>query len=115
ERGDRGANGADRDVEVLADVDQHRPGAEVDDDVRGRAEREGRDDDFVAWPDTERRQRDVEAGRARADGQGVAGAHVGGEVALEAFDLGTGRDPAGAQRVDDFRDLLLANRWQGVG
>jgi hypothetical protein len=42
-------------------------------------------------------------------------AQEGGEVLLEARGLGAGGDPARAQRVDHFGDLLLADLGQREG
>ena len=58
---------------------------------------------------------DVQARRRRGDRHGVAAADVVGERRGEALDLRPGRDPAGAQRVDELADLLFAEGRAGEG
>ena len=54
-----------------ADVGEHGRRAGVEDDVRGRGEGQRRRDHLVARPDAGGEQRQVHAGRAGADRDGV--------------------------------------------
>ena len=99
------------DVErVGADVDHHRPRADVLDDVRGRAEGHRRHDHLVAGTDAERRQRDVQAGRARVQRHQRRRAEILLQLALEAPRLWTLRDPIAAQRIEDLFTLGVTER-----
>ena len=61
-------------------------------------------------PDAERDEREVHRGRARGDGEHVLRPDVLGEAPLELLGARAGRQPAGADRVGDGGDLLVADR-----
>ena len=102
------------DIQIVADIDQYWLGAKLHDHVCGRAERRRRNDDLVAGADTQSVQRDVQTGGARIDGYRMCRFGVVGKVGLEPLHLRSHGDPAGAQGVDDFRNLLLADRRQRI-
>ena len=99
------------DVEVaLADVAEDRRGTAVLDHVRGRGPRDRARDHLVAGTDADREQRQVERRGAGGDGEHVLGLEVCGHALLEQRGPRAGRQPAGAQRLDDRGDLLLPDR-----
>jgi hypothetical protein len=78
------------------------------DGVRARGEGERRDEHLVAPPHAGEPEAKEQTGRG-----GREAAHPGGrqallESGLERADLGPRDEPAGAKRVDDLGDLLLA-------
>ena len=99
------------DVEVaLAHVDEDGRRAGVDDHVRGRGPRDRRRDHLVAGLDPERDEREVHRRRAGGDGEHVLRLEVLGHPLLEQRRPRAGRQPAGAERLGDRLDLLLADR-----
>ena len=77
----------------------------------------GGGDDLVAGANAERFERQVQARGGGIDRHRVQRrvAEESGEIVFETLGLRPGRDPAGAQRVDDLVDLLLADLGQGEG
>ena len=105
------ATSAGIDVQVvLAHVDEDGRRAGVDDHVRGRRPGDRRRDHLVAGPDAERDEREVQRGRARGDREHVLRLEVLGHPLLEQRGARPGRQPAGAERLGDGGDLLLADR-----
>lgn len=104
-----------QDVQVVADIHQHRAGAQVDDDVGGGAKGHGGEDDVATGADPQGGEGDVQPGGAGIDGDGVAGVQVSGDVGLETLDLGAGGDPAGAEGIGDFGDLVFVDGGLGEG
>ena len=98
---------------IWLDIHQHWPRTHMLDHVHGRGERHGRGDDFVAWSDAGGHERGVQGGGARADRQRAGGLQIGGEIGFECPSLGSGRDPARAQRIHDLGDLFFADGWRG--
>ncbi len=108
---DGGCDGRRVDVQVaLADVDEDRRRARVDDHVRGRRPGDRGRDHLVAGTDAERDEREVHRGGARRDGEHVLRLEVLGHPLLEQRRPRPGRQPARAERVGDGLDLLLADR-----
>ena len=93
------------------DVDEHRPQARERDDVRGRREGVGGDDDLVARLEPEREHGEVERRGAGGDGERVARPAGGGELPLELGDERAHRELAALEHLGDERDVLAA----GVG
>ena len=91
------ARRGDIDVQIVADVDQHRLRTELDDDVGRRAEGRRGHDDLVAGTDTQRVQGNLEPGGAGIHGDRLRRSDVLGEIGLEALDLRPHGDPAGSQ------------------
>ena len=99
------------DVEVgVAHVGEDRGRARVDDHVRGRGPRDRARDHLVARLDADGEEREMERGGAGGDGEHVLGLDELGEAPLELGRLRPGGQPAGAQRLRDRGDLLLADR-----
>ena len=99
------------DVEVaVADVDEDRRRAGVDDDVRGRGPGDRGRDHLVAGADAERDEREVHRRRPGGDARGRARPRSTRQRAARARGARPGRQPAGAQRLGDGGDLLLADR-----
>ena len=94
---------------TLDDVGEHRRGAGVRDGVDGRHEGHRRHDDLVARPEARRGADQVQAGRAVGDGERVARADVGGELALERLGLRAHAEPARAVDVGDDGDVVLGH------
>jgi len=92
------------------DIDEHRTRAEVAENFGGRGEREWRRDNFVAGADAERPQRKMQRPSAMRQCERVFSADVLGEFSLEALGLGAGRDPSGAQRVENLALLVGSDR-----
>ena len=109
--GHRRRDGRRVDVEVaLAHVDEDGRRAGVDDHVRGRRPGDRRRDHLVAGLDPERDERQVHRRRAGRDREHVLRLEVLGHPLLEQRRLRAGRQPAGAERLGDGLDLLLADR-----
>ena len=87
------------------DISKDRRRADVHDRVRGCTECQRGRDHLVAGRDAGCDQGQVEGRRAGAQGQGVGGAGIGGEVALELFDPRSGRQPARFERRADLLEL----------
>ncbi len=92
------------------DVDEDWAGAEVAENFRGRGEGERGGDDFVAGTDAERPQRQMKRAGAVRQRERMFGADVFGELGLETFGLGAGRDPSGAECVENLALFLGSNR-----
>ena len=92
------------------DVAEDGPRAGADDDVGGSGPGQRRRDHLVAFPlaDAERTQRQVHRGRAGGDRERHRGLGVERELALEAARERPGRQPAGLERAQHVRALLLA-------
>ena len=88
------------------DVDEHRPRAQVAEHLRRRGESERRGDNLVARTDAERPQRQMQRAGAMRKRERMLGAHVLGEFVLEAFGLGAGGDPSGAQCLEHLALLV---------
>jgi hypothetical protein len=106
----RGVISRSRVATSSAAIGEHRPGAEVRDDLARRGERVGGHDHLVAGLEADRFERQMERRRARVDGDRVPGAHVRRERRLELAHHRARREPAGSQRADDLRDLGLTDR-----
>ncbi len=97
------------------DVHQHPRRAQVAHHFSGGGEGVCRRDHLVAGADTQRLQRQVQAGGGGVDGDAFDlwfGEELG-KCRLEFLRLRAGRNPAGAQRFDDLGDFFLANFRQG--
>ena len=81
-------------------IDQHRRRAGIADGRDRRDEGHGGRDHLVAWPDTEREQREMQRGGAGIQRHGFPGAGKGGEGLLEGIDLRTGDVGAARQRLE---------------
>src|ERR1700682_3042014 len=92
------------------DVDEHRPRAEVAENLRGRGKCERGGDNFVAGTDAECPQRQVKRAGAVRYRERMFGAHVLGEFFFEALGLGPGRDPSGAKRLEHLALFLWSYR-----
>src|SRR6202035_2231693 len=90
------------------DVDEHRTRAQVAENLGGRGESIRRGDNLVAGSDAERPQREVQRSGAMRKGDRVLGADILGEFAFEAFGLGAGGNPSGAQGVE-YLALLVGS------
>ena len=109
--GDGGFDQLRIDVQVaLADVDEDGRRARVDDHVRGRRPGDRRGDHLIALPDPERDERQVHRRGAGRDREHVLHVQVLGHPLLEQGRTRAGGQPAGAERVGDGLDLLLADR-----
>jgi hypothetical protein len=108
--GDRFADALGVDVEVVRPhVDEDGPRAAVLDDVRGRRPGDRRRHDLVAGPDPEGDQGEVHRRRPGGEGDDVLGLEVLGHPLLQQGGARSGRQPAGADRLGDGLDLLLAD------
>ena len=96
-------------VVVEADVGEDGLRALEEDRVDGGAEGERRRDHLVALADAGGHEHEMQARRAGADGDGVLAADVVAEALLEEARLRAGRQPAGADGIDDLRDLLFGD------
>ena len=86
---ERGLHGLGRDAERFeVDVAEHRRGARRRDRLGTRVERERRHDDFVAWSDPHRAQRDRQRVRAVGDADCMLHPAVGGELRSNAVTSG---------------------------
>ena len=83
------------------DVDEHRRRAGVADRRHRRHEGERNGDHFVAGADAGRQQRQMERAGAGVDGDGVLGAAVGGEIALEGGDILAEHELRAVQHAED--------------
>ncbi len=92
------------------DVDEHRPRAQVAENLGGRGEGERRRDNLVTGPDAQRPQREMKRAGAMRQRERVLRADVLREFALEALGLGAGGDPSGAQRVENLALLVGSDR-----
>ncbi len=98
------------DVQVrVADVGEDGRGAAVDDHVRRRGPRDRARDHLVPRSDLERDEGEVQRGGPRRDGEDVLRLEVVREPLFELRRLRAGRQPAGADRLGDGGDLLLAD------
>jgi hypothetical protein len=97
------------------DVDEHRPGALVEDHVRRGHERERRRDHLVAIADADRADRQVEPGGPAGDGTGMRYAQAGGKRLLELAQPRAERQAARTQRLEHPRLLGLAQLGAGEG
>ena len=70
------------------DVDEHRGGADQDDDLGGGDEGEGGGDDLVAGTDPKGHQADEQGLGAAGDGDAVLGAGIGGQALFQFPHLG---------------------------
>ena len=91
------------------DVDEHRPGAAVQDRLRGGGERVGRDDDLVARSDAQALEREVERGGRAFTATACRAPDVRRERLLERGGPGAGGQPAGVEDLEDGGALLLAD------
>ena len=87
------------------DVRENRRCALVKNGVGGGDEREGRENHLVAFTDSQGRQTEVQAGRARGQGHAVRHADEAGDGFLELLELGAEADPRGVQHRDDGFDI----------
>ena len=92
------------------DVAEDRLRAGLDDHVRGRRPGQRGRQHLVAGADPERDERQVHRGRAGRDRERMLDAAVGGELLLELRRERSGREPAGLERVQHVRALLVAER-----
>ena len=95
---------------IRLDVNQHRPGAHVLDDVDGCGEGQRGRDHLVARTDAAHHERRVKRGGTRVEREGSSRRDHGGEFGLETGHLGSGRDPIGAQRIDHLGDFFFADQ-----
>jgi len=96
---------------VRVDVGENRRRAGVGDGVGGRDEGQIGNNHFVAWAQSQRGEREMQAGRAVADRERIFGAAIAGEIRLELIDiLPDRRYPSGVQRIEN--ELLLARSDQ---
>jgi hypothetical protein len=105
-RGDRAR------VEVEAgriDVGEHGSCAGMHDAIGRGTEGQRRRDDLIARTDAGCQQRQVEAGRARIDGNGVLGAEAPRKRLFEALDPAPGRQPSGLNGRNDLGNLRVAD------
>ena len=112
-RRDGGLDGGGIEAErVGVDVAEDRPGARAHDHVGGRGPGQRRRDDLVALAlaDAERAQREVHRGGAGRDGERDGRLGVERELALQLARERPGRQPAGLERVQHVRALLVAQR-----
>jgi hypothetical protein len=92
------------------DVDEHRPRAEMLDDVGRRTKRHRGGDHLVARLNAEGREADLHGVGRRKDGERSRSADEIGERGFESQRLRSGRDPIRGQRIDDLLDLLGSDR-----
>jgi hypothetical protein len=99
------------------DVDQLHIRAKVAHHLGGGGEGVGGGDDFIAGPDAQGLQGQVQTRRGRVHGHAmqVGIAQEVGEGQLEPPCLGAGGDPATAQGFHHFGDLILTDIRQGKG
>ncbi len=84
--------------------------AQVEDRVGAGHEGEGGDQHLIAGLDAGQKQGQVQRGRARAEGQGVARADLARELGFEGVDVGTeGRNPVGGEGVLEERCFLAVH------
>ena len=84
--------------------------ARVLDHVRGRGPGDRRRDHLVAGADAEREEREVHRAVPEATASTCCASRYVGDALLEQRRSRAGRQPAGAERLRDRRDLLLADR-----
>ena len=87
------------------DVREDGRSANMQDGVGYCDEGEGRDDDFVAFPDAEGEQGHVQAGGSAADGDGVGDGVVCGECGFERVEFGAEAEVRSAQDCGDGVDF----------
>src|ERR1019366_4170749 len=98
------------DVEGRSDaIDKNGLRSGVHDGVNGGAKRHGGSDHFIASPDSQGEQRQMNRSRTTAHSDGVGCAFVARELLFEALDPSTQPDPMAAQTLNDRGDLRLAN------
>jgi hypothetical protein len=97
---------------VQRHVAEDGPSAHVLDRVGRRHPREGGDYDFVAGPEAQGRDGEVQGRRAGADGGGVRRTGEGGELLLELLDERALNDPPGFER--DLRGAHLFGAEEGL-
>jgi hypothetical protein len=114
-RRDHGLDVLGIEIEIVADIGEHRGGAGLQDHVDGGAEGERRGDHLVARPDAHCGQRQMHGGRTRVHGQRVLRARVRAESRLELRALRPGGHPPGGQHLGDRRRLLRAQIRRGKG
>ena len=104
QRFDRRGINAER---IGVDIGQNRRRAGVGDRVRRRNEGQIGNDHLIARLQSQRRQREVKAGRAVAHGKGIFGSAIAREACLELIDVFSDRRyPSGIQRIQ--HELLFA-------
>ncbi len=92
-------------------IDEHRPRVCISDGIRGRDERERRDEHFVVRLHARDEQRNVQRRRAIHRRDRVRRAGAAREIALEAIDVAADRrDPAGVETVFQILPLVPADR-----
>ncbi len=89
------------------DIDDHRPGAEVEDHFRGRREGVCGDDDLVVAREADRFEGEVQRRGARVQRDGVFRTDERGELALELVYLLAGREPARLEHGAHALDLIV--------
>ena len=72
-------------------------------------------DRLIPGPQARGENRRVERRRAGSEAHGVLHSHAGCEGLLELSHLGAGREPVGAEDLDDGADVLLLDRLAPVG
>ena len=90
-------------------IHQNRFRSGVHDGMNGGAKRHGRSDHFIAGPDSQGKQREMNRSRTTAYPDRVGCAFVARKLLFEALDPSAQPDPIAAQTLDDRRDLGLAN------
>ena len=105
-------------------VDIHRVGLDIHeywscagmlDDRHGRRKCHGRCDHLVPRTDPRHFQGRMQPGGTGAQRKCSRRLQIGGERLLEALGLGSGRDPARTQAVNDLGDFFLADKGGGEG
>lgn len=115
-RGDGGLDVGGVDVEVAGiDVDQHRPGVEVADDLGGGGEGIGGGDDLITPLQANGFQGQVHGRSAGVDGNGVSGADRGGKLRLELSGFGAGGDPPRIEGFGNVMEFGFVDIRQGKG
>ena len=95
---------------VALAVHKHRFGFEVENDLRRRGKRHGRNDDLVTFFNSDGVQRQMKRRGSGIHRHRMLAPHIPGEILFEALDLGTGRKPSGLECLNDRTDLILADR-----
>ncbi len=107
---DRGRHALRRHIQrVGVNVNEHRVGPKVTDHLCRRGKRVGSGDDLIARADAAGLKSQMQTGCGRVDADGFETVpHELGKLVLESPCLRPGRQPAGAERIDDLLDLGLA-------
>jgi hypothetical protein len=114
-RPDARGHGLGIDVErVGPHVGKDRDATLIEDRVGGGRERQGRDDDLVARPDSRGEDGGVQGGGAGRHRDGEGHVEARGEGTLELGHAGAGGDPVAAQALHHGRDVVVLHELAAV-